>query len=559
MRRIFITLFSALLVIILSSNVITPAFADSSYTVSNIQTAVNWQSNGTFSFDFSGIPSDYTNINFVSIDDMTANAQDLNYELYNLSRGSCSLSAHSCNNAHVTYSHTNANESPSDEWRIEIQAYNPDSGIYEWFFSQPLTADQLFANFAPTLTPTATPTPSYTLSGNVFSDVNQNGVKDTGEQGFTGAAVSLNTGQTATTDSNGNYSFYNLQAGTYTETLSVPNGYTATTTDPVNISLSTDTTQNFGIAQANSLVTAINAGGDTHGNFVADTEYSGGSMYTTNATVDTSGVTSPAPEAVYQTVRYGNFSYTISGLTPSTAYTVRLHFNELYWTSAGHRVFNVSANGQQVLSSYDIYQAAGGANKAIVEQVPATTDASGAITLQFTTLTDNAMVNGIEVYTGSLPSPTPTATPTPGFTVNAGGSSIGSFAADNGYTGGSTYTTATSVDTSGVTNPAPEAVYQTVRYGNFTYTIPNLTPNTTHTLRLHFNEMYWTSAGQRVFNVSANGDQVLSNFDIYQVAGGSNKAVVEDISSTADSHGFINLQFSTVTDNAMVNGIQLLN
>ena len=49
----------------------------------------------------------------------------------------------------------------------------------------------------------------------------------------------------------------------------------------------------------------------------------------------------PAPQAVYQSNRYGNFTYTIPGLTAGGSYTVRLHFAESYWTAAGKRTFNV--------------------------------------------------------------------------------------------------------------------------------------------------------------------------------------------------------------------------
>lgn len=403
---------------------------------------------------------------------------------------------------------------------------------------------------------------TYSLSGTVYNDANQNGFQDSGETGVAGATVTLNTNQSVTTDSNGNYSFTGLIPGTYTETLTVPNGDIATTTNPATISLSSSTTQNFGVAPSGpTLVTAINAGGDTQGAFLADTDYTGGSPYSSSATVDTSNVTNPAPQAVYQTVRYGNtFSYTIPGLTPNGTYTVRLHFNELYWNSAGSRVFNVAINGTQVLSNFDIYQTAGGANKAITEQFPATPDANGNVTISFTTVTDNAMVNGIELYSGKLPSPTPTPTPTPATSaiINAGGTTAGSFQADNSYNGGTVYSSTTAVDTSNVTSPAPQGVYQSVRYGNFTYNVSNLVPNTNFLVRLHFNELYWTSAGSRVFNVAINGQQVLSNFDIFQAAGGANKAVVEDFVRSSDSTGKISIQFTTVTDNAAVSGIEIV-
>src|SRR5262249_8265668 len=93
----------------------------------------------------------------------------------------------------------------------------------------------------------------------------------------------------------------------------------------------------------------------------------------------------------------GNFTYTIPGLTAGATYTIRLHFNDWYSTSAGQRLFNVAINGQQVLSNFDIFQDAGGANKADIKQFTATAAASGHITIGFPTVRDNAMVNGIEI------------------------------------------------------------------------------------------------------------------------------------------------------------------
>jgi predicted DNA-binding WGR domain protein len=280
---------------------------------------------------------------------------------------------------------------------------------------------------------------------------------------------------------------------------------------------------------------------------------------TSNNAINTSSVSNPAPQAVYQSNRYGTFSYAVSGLTVNASYTVRLHFAETYWTAAGQRVFNVSINGQQVLTNFDIVGTAGAVNKAVVEQFTATADSTGKITLQFTTVKDNAQVNGIEILSSTASTPTPTPTPIPGGTqINAGGPAVAPFVADTDFTGGSTVTSTNAINTSSVSNPAPQAVYQSNRYGTFSYTIGNLTAGKTYTVRLHFAETYWTAAGQRVFNVSINGQQVLTNFDIVGTAGAANKAVVEQFTATADSTGKITLQFTTVKDNAQVNGIEIL-
>ncbi len=297
----------------------------------------------------------------------------------------------------------------------------------------------------------------------------------------------------------------------------------------------------------------INAGGGAAGAFAADGGYSGGGTYATGAAISTAGVTNPAPQAVYQTERYGNFTYAVPNLTPGAAYTLRLHFAEIYWNSAGQRLFNVSVNGSQVLTDFDVFAAAGGKYKAVVESLPVTADVNGKITVTFSTLRDNAKVSGIEVIGGAVIPPVGT----PVSEVNAGGGVAGAYGADAGFSGGVTAHTTAAIATAGVTDPAPQAVYQTERYGNFTYAVPNLTPGAAYTLRLHFAEIYWNSAGKRLFNVSVNGSPFLTNFDVFAAAGGKDKAIVESLPVTADGNGRVTVTFTTLRDNAKVSGIEL--
>ena len=130
--------------------------------------------------------------------------------------------------------------------------------------------------------------------------------------------------------------------------------------------------------------------------------------------------------------------------------------------------------------------------------------------------------------------------------------------ADEDFTGGATAAVTNAISTTGVTNPAPQSVYQHNRYGNFTYAIPGFTAGTSYTIRLHFAEEYWTTAGSRTFNVSIDGTQVLTNFDIFATAGGEYKAVVEQFTAVAPTNGTFTIQFATVKDNAQVNGIEIL-
>jgi len=146
-----------------------------------------------------------------------------------------------------------------------------------------------------------------------------------------------------------------------------------------------------------SPVLQINAGGPALAPFVADKDFTGGGTIHHANAIDLSGVTSPAPMAVYQTARVGNFTYTLPGFTAGSNHTVRLHFAETYFSTAGSRKFNVTINGTQVLSAFDIFGAAGGKNKAIVKQFTVNANASGQYIIQFTSTVDQSLLSAIEV------------------------------------------------------------------------------------------------------------------------------------------------------------------
>ena len=366
----------------------------------------------------------------------------------------------------------------------------------------------------------------------------------------------------------------------------------------------------------------------------ADTGFTGGNTFSTTNTITDTANPSQAP--LYQTQRYGNFQYQFS--VPNGTYTVNLKFAEIYWTTTGKRVFNVAINGQTVLSNFDIVAAAGGWLTAVDKGF--TVGPTSTITIQFTSVVDNACISAIEILAGtaavavsvspqtanltasqtqpftatvtnttntavtwalspptgagtlsingstatytapsSIPSPqtvTLTATsvadttksasaqitlsPTSSFSpirVHSGGAAFTDpatgnvWSADTGFTGGNTFsTTKTITDTA---NPSQAPLYQTERYGNSTYTFN--VPNGTYTVTLKFAEFYWTSTGQRVFNVAINGTTVLSNFDIVAAAGGPLTAV--DKSFTVGPTSTITIQLTTVVDNGKIDAIQI--
>jgi hypothetical protein len=70
-------------------------------------------------------------------------------------------------------------------------------------------------------------------------------------------------------------------------------------------------------------------------------------------------------------------------------------------------------------------------------------------------------------------------------------------------------------------------------------------------------ETYWTNANQRVFDVYIQGQEVLTNYDIYAAAGGMNIAVT-NVFTNAVADSELAILFSPVIDNARISGIQVV-
>jgi hypothetical protein len=432
-----------------------------------------------------------------------------------------------------------------------------------------------------------------------------------------------------TTASPGTTYFY-LVEGTDSAGSSNPSNQASATTGPVTTSVD------------------INAGGPAISPFLSDQDFNGGAIINHANLINVGGVANPAPAAVYQSARVGNFTYTIPGFAAGSSQTVRLHFAETFFTTAGSRTFNVIINGAQVLTNFDIFAAAGAQNKAVIEQFAAPANSHGQYVIQFTSVINQSLLSGIEItpatactappppsglnataisssqinlsWTASTsscavsysvfrspasgftpssssqvagnvsgtsfsdnglaastvyfylieaanlggtsgPSNQATATTragtTGGLQINSGGPAVSPFAADMDFTGGGTINHTNTIDLSAVANPAPMAVYQTARIGSFKYTIPGFTAGSSHTVRLHFAETYWTAAGLRTFNVTINGTQVMTNFDIFAAAGAKNKAVIEQFTANANTSGQYVITFTPVKDNSLVSGIEV--
>jgi Malectin domain/Domain of unknown function (DUF4185) len=299
----------------------------------------------------------------------------------------------------------------------------------------------------------------------------------------------------------------------------------------------------------------INAGGGGAQPYGADSNFSGGTTFANSNTIVATDQFDPGPNAVYQSERRGVFSYTFGGYSGGTRFTVRLHFAEIVYSTANQRKFNVAVNGTGVLSDFDIFAYAGGANRPVVRSFNATANGSGNVVISFTAgSAGEPKVSAIELI--------------PGFSyrVSAGSSApVGEFGADAQFTGGSALTFASTVDRSAVDSPAPAAAYQSIRYGaSFSYSFPDLAPSTKYGVRLHFAEVspFTTTVGGRVFDVSINGTPILDNFDVLDAAwsatGPHDAAVVRQFFITSTSGGAISVGFAGVAGaDAIVNAIEV--
>ena len=231
---------------------------------------------------------------------------------------------------------------------------------------------------------------------------------------------------------------------------------------------------------------------------------------------------------------------------PSTQATVVLQLAQIFNDDGGvnNLTFTVPNNTNPALLS----------NTQIVgTQITFTlsgTTGSGTITLRATDAT-NAFVQTTFSLTVT-PAGTPTLTNV--IRINSGGTAQNfggeAWVADQYFTGGTAYSVATPIS-----NTTQDQIYQTERFGNFSYAIP-VGQAGTYAVDLHLAEIYFAATGQRRFNINIeNGQFVRNNFDMFQTYGANNPAFVLRADNLNITDGTINITFTTVVNNAKVSGI----
>jgi hypothetical protein len=278
----------------------------------------------------------------------------------------------------------------------------------------------------------------------------------------------------------------------------------------------------------------------------------------------------PDPQLFLSARQGQDFGYDIP-LKPGD-YELLLYFAETFYgednTEGGgesSRMFDVLANGALILTNFDPLSDAGGSNTADVRLFTGISPAAdGKLHLRFRNhylLKGVAFVNAIQL------------TRTEGETMLpirwvAGDSALEDrdgrlWVPDQYVENGRRRAHRDPV--TGTTEPE---LYQSERYGNFSYAIP-VAPGRTYTLTLYFAEEWFGApgnsdtngpwVGRRVFDVYCNGTYLLHDFDIYKESGGALKALSRTFHGLKPNHqGKLFLSFVPNQDYANLTALEVV-
>jgi len=273
--------------------------------------------------------------------------------------------------------------------------------------------------------------------------------------------------------------------------------------------------------------------------------------------------------SIYRNSRQGEFAYAIP-LKPGT-YELHLHFAETYYGpedigggGEGSRVMAVTANDKPLLSDFDVLADAGSGRTADVKVFTDIRPASdGMLHLNFSSVKGGrGMLSAIEILPGTHGGIRPVrivARDVPYYSNDSRW-----WNSDNYFEGGQL---SASEEPAGETDD-PE-LYETSRWGHFSYAIPVATGK--YTLTLHFIERRveratrqqsggssQRDAGPHTFNVFCNGKAIVRDLDVIHEAG-ENRPLVRRITGLEpNAQGKLMLEFVPLTGYATVTAIEVV-
>ncbi|UWZ85490.1 malectin [Occallatibacter riparius] len=268
--------------------------------------------------------------------------------------------------------------------------------------------------------------------------------------------------------------------------------------------------------------------------------------------------------AFYRTSRQGNFRYDLP-LRPGV-YELRLHFAETEFGpestgtgGEGDRIMTVRANGKTLLSDFDVAADAGASRTADVKVFPDISPAKdGQLHLEFSgEAGKQAAISAIEIVPGQKGHMRPVrilARQTPYYSNDSQW-----WSPDAYFEGGQLAAYATPV--SGTDD---QELYDSERWGNFSYAVP-VAPGR-YTVTLHFAARHgeWPpfstggSKAEHVFDVYCNGKVLLKDFDLSREARQSDVVVRRAAGLEPNAQGKLMLTFVPVQGYATVTGIEVV-
>ena len=270
----------------------------------------------------------------------------------------------------------------------------------------------------------------------------------------------------------------------------------------------------------------------------------------------------------YRTSRQGQFRYAIP--LKKGIYELRLHFAETVYGpestgtgGEGSRLMTVRANGKTLLTRFDVVADAGASRTADVKVFtdiqPA---ADGLLHLEFSGEEGKqAILSAIEILPGFRGHIRPVrllARQTPYYSNDSHW-----WSPDNYFEGGqlATYTAP-------VTGTDDPELYETERWGNFSYAIP-VSPGK-YSVTLHFAVRHgdWDQPSSpsgddrtpvaHIFDVFCNGNALLKNFNLPQEARQTDVVIRKFTGLEPNAQGKLLLSFVPVEGYATVTGIEVL-
>ena len=301
--------------------------------------------------------------------------------------------------------------------------------------------------------------------------------------------------------------------------------------------------------------------------WVADT-FRGGAGIGAYTVADTVEIEGTENDALYHSELYGAFTFSVPVEAPGK-YEIVMHFAELFHPAEGSRIFDIKLEGKTVLNDLDVVAVTGAPFTALQYSFfQSITD--GSVDIEGVNIVDNAKLNGVEIFllpdtfelpTTEAPTVAPTDAPTAQGIVTIAKLNCGSFQFEEApgvfwmedafFTGGISF----NIGNAPIAGTDNDALYQSERWGDLTYSIPVETGRT-YEIVMHFAELFHTTAGQRIFDVVLEGETVLKDLDLVAELGGSLVAQ-EYTFQQVITDGSIDITIVSTKDFGKINGLEV--